>query len=157
MIRNISGATNSGPRSRRVRLKYRHHCMWYCMDTNKPWSYAHRTRQSSEFAPEIERTDAVLINGGAAVVHAQPGDPDLCIGRPIAFHPEITPPPLHRLYPGQPDSARPGIGGPIAFPVTIFVHGKDTSKSHEIQIGERLCCVVGYSERTLHEPKTISK
>ena len=48
-------------------------------------------RQSSESAPEFAGTDTVLINEGTAVAHAQPEDTDLCIWRPIAFHPEITP------------------------------------------------------------------
>ena len=79
-------------------------------------------RQSSEFLPEIEGTDAVLKSGGAAVVQAQPEDPDLCIGRSIAFHLAITSPPSDRLHPGQPDSARLGSGGPIAFQLPS-VHG----------------------------------
>ena len=72
-------------------------------------------RQSSEFAPDIAGTDCVFFfffqNGGTAVAQAQPEDPDLCIGRPIAFHPEIAPPPPpDRLHPGHTDSARLGIG-----------------------------------------------
>ena len=50
-------------------------------------------RHLSEFAPEIEGMDTVFVNGGTGVVHAQPEDTDVSIGRPIAFHPEITPPP----------------------------------------------------------------
>ena len=54
--------------------------------------------------------------GGTAVAQAPPEDPDLCIGRPVAFHPEIRPPPPpDHLDPGQPDSARPAVGGPNAF------------------------------------------
>ena len=47
-------------------------------------------RQSSEFAPEIEGRDTVFTNGGTAVARAQPEDPDVCIGRPTAFHPTAT-------------------------------------------------------------------
>ena len=43
-------------------------------------------RQSSEFVPEIEGTDCVLVHGGTAVAQAQPEAPELSIGRPIAFH-----------------------------------------------------------------------
>ena len=76
-----------------------------------PWA-----RQSAEFAPEVEGTDTVLISGGTTVAHVQREDADPGIGRPIAFHHGITPPPpCDRLRPCQPDSARPGIGVPIAF------------------------------------------
>ena len=42
---------------------------------------------------------------------------DLCIGRPMVFFilQSHRQPPCGRLYPGQLDSARPGIGGPVAF------------------------------------------
>ena len=60
-----------------------------------------RARQSSEFESEIEGTDTVVRNGGSEVAHAQPEDPDLCIGIPITFHSEIRPPPpSDRLCPG---------------------------------------------------------
>ena len=68
--------------------------------------------QSSELAANNEGIDTVFTDGGTAVVHAQPEDLDLCIGRPIAFDPEITPQPSDR----QPDSARPGTN---CFPFTI--------------------------------------
>ena len=74
--------------------------------------------------------------------------------RPTVIHPEITPPPpSDRLYPGRPDSARPGIGGPIAFQ-SPSVH---TSKLREIHMDERRWHVVGYSGRNSHEPKMIFK
>ena len=51
--------------------------------------------------------------------------------RPVAFHPEITPPPPpYRLYSGQPDSARPGIERPGAFQSPSVLR-------KEISIGER--------------------
>ena len=54
----------------------------------------------------------MFVNGSAAA----PEDPELSIGRPIAFHSQSAPPPLaDRLHPRQPDSARPCIGRPIAF------------------------------------------
>ena len=53
----------------------------------------HWARHLTEFAPEIEGMDTVFVNGGTRVAHAQPEDTDVSIGRPIAFHPEITPPP----------------------------------------------------------------
>ena len=57
--------------------------------------------------------DAVSV--GYAVGQAKPEDPDLCSGRSIAFHREITPPlPPDRLYPSHWDSSRLGIGRPIA-------------------------------------------
>ena len=89
-------------------------------------------RQSSDFSPDAEGTELVKINGGAVVAHAQPEDPDLCIGRPVACHPEITPPPPH---PGPPDSARPGIGRRVAFPSPSVLQ-KDTSTPREIPVGE---------------------
>ena len=87
----------------------------------------------------------MFING-AAVAHAQTEDPDLCIGRPLAFHPEITPqrPPSDRLYPGAPRSARRSIGGPVAFQSPSVFH-KDTSKPRESHTGEKRWFVVGYS------------
>ena len=62
-----------------------------CMeDMFKPWSFAVgasiigiRTREGME---------KVFVNGGTRVAHVQPEDTDVSIGRPIAFHPEITPP-----------------------------------------------------------------
>ena len=84
----------------------------------KPWSYARGT--SIIYAPQIEGMDTVFINGGTAVAQAQPEELDLHIGRPIAFHPEVThPPQSDRLYPGQPDSARLGIGGSDCFSGTV--------------------------------------
>ena len=66
-------------------------------------------RQPSKFAPEIEGMDTVFVNGGTAVAQAQPEDLDLCTGRPIACHFEITPPPPpDRWYPGQRAAARLG-------------------------------------------------
>ena len=50
----------------------------------------------------------------------------------------------------------PGIGGPIAFQ-SPSIHGKVTSKPHEIQSGERRWYVVGYSERDSQRPMMISK
>ena len=64
-------------------------------------------RETSDFAPEMAGMDTVFVNGGTAVAQPQSADPDLCIGRPIAFHHESTPP---SLCPGQPDSVMPGIG-----------------------------------------------
>ena len=70
-------------------------------------------RQSSEFAPEIEGTDCVFVNGGTAVAPAQPEDPELSIGRPIAFRSPTAPPPRpNRL---QPLSTRPCIRGTDCF------------------------------------------
>ena len=66
----------------------------------------------------------MFINEGTAVGQAQPEDPDLCIGRSVAFHPEVTPPPPDRLYPGQLDSTKPGFGRPISFQ-SPSVYGKD--------------------------------
>ena len=83
----------------------------------------------------MEGTHTVLVNGRTAVAHVQPEDPDLYIGRPIVILVEITPPPPpDRLYPGYPDSARPGVGGPLAFQ-SPPVHGKDKSKPLDIQMG----------------------
>ena len=57
-----------------------------------------RARRSSEFAPEIEGTHTVK-NRWRNRSQAQAEHPGPCIGRPIAFHPEITPtPPPDRLY-----------------------------------------------------------
>ena len=68
--------------------------------------------------------DTVLIH---AVAHAQPEDLDLCIGRPL----EITPPPpSDRLHPGQPDSAKLGIGRLVAFQSPPLLW-KDTPKPRE--------------------------
>ena len=107
-------------------------------------------RQSLEFAPE-------RIRSSKTEEPPSPQDSDLCIGRPIAFHSDITPPPpSDRSHPGQPDSARPGIGRPIAFQ-SPSVHRKDTLKPHEVRNGERRWYVVGYSGRNSHEPKMISK
>ena len=79
----------------------------------------------------------MFIVGRTAVAQAQLGDLGLCIGRPIVFHPEIAPPlPSDRLYPGPPDSAKRGVGGPTAFQL-LSVHGEGTSKPLEIHIGER--------------------
>ena len=129
------------------------------MDTNKPWSYAHRARQSSEFAPEIERTDTVLINGGAAVAHAQPGDPDLCIGRPIAFHPEITPPPPHhRLYPGQPHSAGPiALQSPYLCTVKTHRHHKNSGHDVDSACHWRLVVQKGRGKVPQNRPKVHSR
>ena len=92
----------------------------------------------------------MLIIGRPVVAHGKPEDPDLCIGRPTAFHPDITPPPppSDRLHPGQPDSARLGIGGPIAFQ-SPSVQGEDTPKPLEIPIGDRRWCTAGKSEKGL--------
>ena len=100
----------------------------------------------------------MFTNGGTAVVEAQPEDPDLRIGRPIAFHPEITPPPppRDRLYTGHPYSAKPGIGRPTANQ-SPSVHGKDTSKPRATHSGERRWYVGGCSGRNSHGPKMISK
>ena len=77
----------------------------------------------------------LVLSGGTAVAQAQSGDPDL-FGRPMAFHPEITlPPPPDRLYPGPPDSARLGIGGPSAFQSSK--NEKDNSEPLKMPIGER--------------------
>ena len=87
--------------------------------------------------------NTALIIGGAAVAQAQPEDPDLCIGRLVAVHPEITPPPPpDRLNPGQLDSARLGIGDRLI-------------SSHHQCTGRRQF-VVARSEKT-HEPKKIPK
>ena len=61
-----------------------------------------------------------------------------------------------RLYPGQPDSARPGIGGPIAFQ-SPSMHWKDTSKPRDIHMCERRWYMVGYSDGNSNIPKMISK
>ena len=99
----------------------------------------------------------VFVNGATAAAQAQPEDPDLCSGRQVAYHPEITPPPApDRWYPGQPDSARPGSGRPIVFQSPL-VHRKVTCKPIEIHIDETLWYVVGYSERNLHVPKMIAE
>ena len=99
--------------------------------------------ESSEFIPEIEGTDCFY--GQTAVAQAQPEDPDLCIGRPTAFRPEITPPPPDRL-----------LGGPIAFQ-SPSGHGKHTSKPRESHIGERRWYGIDYNGRNSKEPKMISK
>ena len=98
----------------------------------------------------------MLIHGENAVAQAQPEDRDLCIGRRVAFHPEIQPPPpSNRLHPAQPDSARLGIRGPIALGSPSVLR-KDASKPLDIHIGERRWCVLGCSERNSHESKMIS-
>ena len=86
-----------------------HNIAWMRMSRRVP----QQARQSSEFAPDTDGIDnTVFRNGGSVVAHAQPEDLDLCIGRPVAFHPNITsPPPSDRLNPVQPDSARLGISG----------------------------------------------
>ena len=99
----------------------------------------------------------MLLNGGAAVAHAQPGDQGVSIGRPVAFRLEITPPPpSDRLHPGQPDSARPRIGRPVAFQSPSVLR-KDTSKPREIPIDERRWFSIGKGERNSNEPKMTSK
>ena len=73
------------------------------------------------------------------------------IGRLIAFQCQTAPPPPpDRLHPGQPDSARPCIWGPIAFQPSL--HEKDRLDPLDTHT-ERRWYVVGYSERNLHEPK----
>ena len=58
--------------------------------------------QSSEIAPVTEGLDVVFAKGGTAVAPAQREDPELGIGRPIAFHSQAAPPPLpDRLDPSQ--------------------------------------------------------
>ena len=105
-------------------------------------------RQSSEFAPEIEGSDCVFTNAGTAIAQAQPKDPNLCIGTPIACHPEITPPPpSSRLQPGQPDSARLGIGRQ-----SPSLLQKDTSKPGESHIGDRRWFTVVTKENSYPNP-----
>ena len=102
----------------------------------------HVNRQNSH--QKLRERDAVFVNGVTAVVHAQPEDPDLCIGIPIAFHPTAA-----TIRPIAPKPARfcnPGIGEPIAFQ-SPSVHGKDTTKPREIHMGERCWYIVGYSVR----------
>ena len=63
----------------------------------------------------LEGTDMVFKNGRTAVAQAQPKDLDLCIGRPMAFHVEMTlPPPSADCTQASPNSARLRIG-PFAF------------------------------------------
>ena len=110
----------------------------------------HVNRQNSH--QTLKERIRCFTNGESGVAHAQPD-----VGRPIAFHPEIAlPAPSDRLHPGQPDFARPGIGGPIAFQAPSSVHGKDTSRPREVHIGGRHWYIVDYSEQS-HEPKMISK
>ena len=116
-----------------------------------------RTRHLSEFAPEIEGRDTASKDGGTAVAQAQPEDLDLYSGRPIAFHPEILPPPSDRLHPVQPHSARPS--GDRLHSTSHFQCTGKTHRNHvEIHTGERrwysvVCC----SGRHSHGPKMISK
>ena len=144
--------------SRAKRLKCRHHRKWH--DT--AWTRTSReitqwARQSPEFAPEkrcllMEDRSRPCTARRSGSVHKRP-----IVVSATAFHPEITPPPPYdRLHRGKPDSARPGIGGPIAFQ-SQSVHGKDTSKPREIHIGQRNWFSVGYSGRNSHEPEMISK
>ena len=87
---------------------------------------------------------------------AQPEDPELSIGRPIAFHSQgAPPPPPDRLHPGQPNSARPCIGRPIASQSPKDEN--DHSKQLEFPIGERRWYVVSYSESISHESKMIAE
>ena len=70
-------------------LKYRDRCIIrhgyeQAMDTLL-------ARQPSEIA-DTEGMEAVFTNGGTAVAEVQPEGPDLCIGRRVACHFEITPP-----------------------------------------------------------------
>ena len=96
----------------------------------------------------------VFVNGGTAL--PQPEDPDLCIGTPMLFHREITPPPPpDRLHPGQPDSARPCIRRSGCFPVTISARG-ETDENRVKFICERRRYVVDYSGRNSHEPQIMS-
>ena len=88
------------------------------------------------------------MNGGSAVAEAQPEDPDLCIGTPIAVHLEIAPRPPRFRQAGH--RGRMLCSAPS-------VHRKDTSKRCEIHIGERRWYYVCHCERDSHEPKNISK
>ena len=111
----------------------------------------HVHRQNSH--QKLREPSVFLMNGGTAVAQAQAKDPDLCIGRPIAFHPEVTPPPpperLHQasqILPGRASENR-----------LLADHhqcaGKRLPKLGESHIGERRWCVVGCSERHSHVPK----
>ena len=83
----------------------------------------HNGPDVSVFTPETEITDSAHINAGSAVAPVQPEDPDLC----------------HRVTDctqAPPDSARQGIGRPIAF-LSPPVLQKDTSKPCGIHSGER--------------------
>ena len=80
------------------------------------------TRQSPDFAPQIEGKDTVRILDGIVVGWLDVLD--LRIGSPVAFYLEITPPPSDRLH------------SLIAFQ-SPSVLGKDTSKPREIHVGER--------------------
>ena len=124
--RHIQGTTNIGAVvdvfvsedqglfSCALTLKYRHHCTvlhGYEQVVEIHEGHVNRLISHQTYAG----TDCVFFfffqNGGTAIAQAQPEDPDLCIGRPIAFHPEIAPPPPpDRLHPGHTDSARVGIG-----------------------------------------------
>ena len=96
------------------------------------------SRQSSEHAPDIEGMDTVFMNGGAAVAHAQPKHPGLCLGRPCVFHPTITPPPpSDRLRMDQPGSVRPGIGE--ASCISVTVSARERRIETPTHIGSRYC------------------
>ena len=49
------------------------------------------------------------MNGGTAVAQVQREDPELCIGRLIAFHSQAAPPPPDRLHPGESATASPAV------------------------------------------------
>ena len=79
-----------------------------------------------------------------------PEDPDLCIGRPIAFHREITPP-SDQLHPAQPESARRLLSS----------HHQCSRKTHRNRVKFLFVKDVGIQSatggRNSHEPRMICK
>ena len=90
------------------------------------------------------------INGGTAVAKAEPEDLDLRIGRPIAFHLEITPQsPSDRLHPGQPGRAS-GVR-------LLSSHHQCTGKTHRNHVKFTLVKDVGEKLATAEEIRTSQR